>query len=699
MAVDKIAYRPEIDGLRAIAVVSVVFFHAQFSILDEHPFRGGFLGVDIFFVISGYLISTLILKELQAGTFSFARFYERRARRILPALFATVGVCLAGGFLLFSPADYERGAGAAVSALLGISNFYFLSEVDYFDADVRVKPLLHTWSLSVEEQFYLIFPPLLLAIRTFAPKRMTESIVVLLVASLLYAEYASTATPEASFFLLPMRGWELLAGALLAQLELKGYRKPHPTLDRTMPWLGLVLIFGAFLIFGSETKHPSVLTGICIVGTMMVIWFCRSGYAAHTLLSLKPVVGLGLISYSLYLLHWPIIVFAEYYLFRDLTNLERVIAVLVSVAAAILSFRYIEQPFRRRIEKDGVRFRRAVLTPALSTWVVLGIVSLAVWMNGGLPWRTERPLQQAESLFDIPKIAERVAELEQEWAHHRWVTIRKIGNLDEASVLILGDSHADHLVGLAEYLKQEYDVSTVIYSLVGCPPVFGTYKVMDVPLGITNPRPAQNACKDLTDIWQRFVAEHADRFDHVILASRWAWMFERGKYFRKSIRSDVLVDKENPQYDRDSSRQTFISGLRETVRSLRGLGVEPIVFGQVVNHERSLSGCDDIPRWFRQDVRLSRCETVPKEVALARLQWTNDTIRKIASEEGFRAVLPTDYFCDTPNGYCRTHYKGRRLSDDADHINRFGSIYLAHRWAQSEAFPFATAARKTKAAK
>lgn len=681
-------YRPEIDGLRAIAVVSVVLFHAQIEFFDRQPFRGGFLGVDIFFVVSGYLISLIIMSEIGKGAFTFAKFYERRARRILPALLATIGFTLVTAFVLFSPTDFERTAGAALTALIGLSNFYFLSEAGYFDVSAHVKPLLHTWSLSVEEQFYVVFPVLLLLLTTFLKKGINAALVALFISSIFYAEFASTHTPAASFYLLPMRGWELLAGALLAKRELDHGRTPHPTLIETMPWLGLVLIFASFLTFNTSTKHPSLMTALPVVGTMLIIWYAKPNTTISALLSSRVLVSLGLISYSLYLFHWPILVFAEYYLFRDLTTVEKLGAIGSALGIATLSYKYIEQPFRTRSPNESKKFRSPILVPALSAWVVLGGVSLVIWTNSGWTWRVNNDTAATDALYDVPEIVERSFALEEKWANHKWVSVKVVGDLDTAKVLFLGDSHTDHLVGLAEYLRHHQGVSSVFFSLIGCPPIFGTYKIFDYPAGQNNPLPHHTACKGVTKIWEDFVQTHADQFEYVALSSRWAWLFERGRYHNRIIRTDILVDKVEPKFDTESSKSTFESGLRRTLKKIKSLGLEPIVFSQVVNHERSLEGCDGLPKWFGGDAIRARCQIVPKKRVLARLAWTNQTIKRITAEEGVQAVIPTDYFCDNQGEYCRTHYGGVRLSDDADHINRFGSIYFAYRWSQSDDYPF-----------
>lgn len=342
-----IKYRPEIDGLRTVAVFSVVLYHANLAFKDLNLFKGGFIGVDVFFVISGYLITMIILKELQKGHFSFAYFYERRARRILPALFTVMLVSIPLAWQYMLPIDMKAYAGSLLSALGFGSNIWFWQEDSYAAAPSALKPLLHTWSLSVEEQFYVVFPILLCLLYRFGRKSITWVFIIVCLLSLQLAQWGSTRFPDANFFLLPSRGWELLAGAILARIELEKGRLKYPFWGAIMPTLGLFLICSSVVFFDDKTPHPSYITALPILGTMFLIWFCREGEWITRLLSSKPFVSIGLISYGFYLWHFPVFVFSR---LKGSTpsDIKSLKYIGLALLLAVLSYFFIEKPTRNR---------------------------------------------------------------------------------------------------------------------------------------------------------------------------------------------------------------------------------------------------------------------------------------------------------------------------------------------------------------
>ncbi len=342
-----IQYRPEIDGLRTIAVFSVVLYHANFVFQGFNPFKGGFFGVDVFFVISGYLITLIILKELKKGHFSFTYFYERRARRILPALFIVMLISMPLAWQYMLPPDLKAYAGSLLSALGFSSNFWFWMEDSYTAAPSALKPLLHTWSLSVEEQYYVLFPILLCLLYRFGKQYITWTFVLVFLLSFQFAEWGSTRFPDANFFLLPSRGWELLAGAMLARFELEKGRVNHPLLGAIMPALGLLLICSSVVMFDDKTPHPSYITAIPILGAVLLIWFCQKGEWVTRLLSSKPFVSIGLISYGFYLWHYPVFVFARLKGSAP-TDMKNLKYIGLALLLAVLSYFLVEKPTRNR---------------------------------------------------------------------------------------------------------------------------------------------------------------------------------------------------------------------------------------------------------------------------------------------------------------------------------------------------------------
>ena len=275
----KLTYRPEIDGLRAIAVSAVIFYHAQITVFGSLPFKGGFIGVDIFFVISGYLISSIILKELiSTGSFSFKNFYERRIRRILPALIFVMIFSLPLAWLYLLPSSFVDFSKSILYSLGFSSNFYFhYSGQEYGAENGLLKPFLHTWSLAVEEQFYIIFPIVLLISFKYFRKYLIHIFILGFIISLGLAYWSSKNYPSASFYFLHTRVWELLAGSILAYFEIKqGHRSNNKTLNLMLPSIGLLLIILTIVFFKLHFPHPSLHTIPAILGVCLIIWFSNS---------------------------------------------------------------------------------------------------------------------------------------------------------------------------------------------------------------------------------------------------------------------------------------------------------------------------------------------------------------------------------------------------------------------------------------
>ena len=342
----KLSYRPEIDGLRAIAVVAVIFYHAQITILGHKPFQGGFIGVDIFFVISGYLITSIIYKELiTAGSFSFKYFYERRIRRILPIYlfvgFITILLC----FIILPHKLFNFNFSSFVSSLFFVSNYFFYNEALQYSALGNTDIfLLHTWSLSVEEQFYLIFPILFLFIfKKFNYKYFFISLFIL---GLIVSIYFSLTKPSFSFYSLPTRFFELLLGSLVCFYE-KDIKERFNQYSKIFCFIGFFLIILSILFFSHETLHPSHLTLIPLFGTILIIIFSSNNDYLIKIISSKGIVFIGLISYSLYLWHYPIFLTVKYFNLADGLLYKKILLIVFVFTISYLSYRFIERPFRR----------------------------------------------------------------------------------------------------------------------------------------------------------------------------------------------------------------------------------------------------------------------------------------------------------------------------------------------------------------
>ena len=360
----KLSYRPEIDGLRAIAVISVIIYHAQIFLFDHKIFEGGFIGVDIFFVISGYLITSIIYKELiTSGTFSFKYFYERRVRRILPVLIFVILASLPFAWFYLLPQSLIDFSKSILYSLGFSSNIYFwFSGQQYGAASSSFIPFLHTWSLSVEEQYYILFPIVFLFIFKYFKKYLIHTLIIGFFISIGLADWGSNNYPTFNFYILPTRGWELLAGSILAYFEITlGHRNKNKNFSLILPFIGLVLIIHAMLFFpdfqlvtpqtqlDDEIFHPSFYTLSPIIGVCLIIWFSSKEEFITKILSSKIFVGTGLISYSLYLWHFPIFAFARVTSFLQENNISiKILLIIITFFLSILTYFFIERPFRNK---------------------------------------------------------------------------------------------------------------------------------------------------------------------------------------------------------------------------------------------------------------------------------------------------------------------------------------------------------------
>ena len=396
-------YRPDIDGLRAVAVLSVIAFHAGFSKVP-----GGFVGVDVFFVISGYLISSIVFSEIAASRFSVIGFYERRIRRIFPALFMMLAVCGVFALIYLLPSELVNFSKSMFSATTSASNIYFLRHSGYFDSPTS-QPLLHTWSLAVEEQFYISFPLFLVLARRFFPQRLRESVVALFFVSLLTSAIVVSHNRDSAFYMLHTRAWELLLGTILS---LGMFPRLRSLWQRNLATLaGMGMIGFSFLAYSQGTLFPGFSALLPCLGSALVIWAGEAGSSlVGAVLSWRPFVFVGLISYSLYLWHWPIVVSRHMGILTGasaITSLrwaallsahrfDMLVEVALSLPLAFLSWRFVETPFR----KGPLRLSGRPLFALAGTtmFILLGFSSWTV-MAGGFKGRF--PAQALEVAFGL----------------------------------------------------------------------------------------------------------------------------------------------------------------------------------------------------------------------------------------------------------------------------------------------------------
>lgn len=455
-------YRPHVDGLRAVAVLSVIAYHLSPKLLP-----GGYLGVDVFFVISGFLITSVIWREAKNGDFSILRFYERRIRRIMPALLVLLAVSSAIGTCLLLPIDLV-GFGHSLFASLGFSaNIYFWRDTNYFTHAANERPLLHLWSLGVEEQFYILFPPLVAMLA-----RRRASVVLVLVALLssisfvgdVLAIHAGANIP--AFYLLPTRAWEIGAGCVLALMPLKNSR------DKRFGWslelLALLFIATGLCLNSSPLWSAFVPPALWVVlGTSFTIYLgeIRASWF-NRWLSTRVLVGVGLISYSLYLWHWPILVFARYCLVREqFSAAQELFLVVLMLACALLSWKYIEQPFRNR----RIPIRQVCLGVAAGT-ICLLIVSTVLVHQDGFPARFDPSIAKIDAAVG----SEFRCSLRQTFPFggYRACLIGTPGiDVEDVSVALVGNSHAQMYAPLVSDVLKGADQAAILAHLNGCVPM------------------------------------------------------------------------------------------------------------------------------------------------------------------------------------------------------------------------------------
>lgn len=504
-------YRAEIDGLRALAVLPVIFFHAGFEI-----FSGGYVGVDIFFVISGYLITSIIISEMSKEKFSIINFYERRARRILPALFLVMFVCIPFAYIFLLPEQLNVFGQSLFSVSLFISNIQFWLGSGYFAEGQENNPLLHTWSLAVEEQFYIFFPILLILTWKLGLKKLVTILVLIFITSFAIANWAvfygwHQKISSGAFFLIPARAWELMAGSFVAIYltffgkQLTGWK------SQLSSWIGIFLIFCAIFLFDESTPFPSYHTLLPVLGTVLLILSNAKSFV-HKVFKLPIMVSVGLISYSAYLWHQPIFAFSKIYS-EALSEIAYLFLILLSMSLAYLSWRFIEAPFRNR----KITSRRFIFQ-----FSAIGIFSfslLGIWFSStnGFEYRSPN-YQILNKKTEWPTIFNKTEDCLSKFGGDQYCLI---SNSDKKPThLLLGDSHANHFFyGLSELLKNSNESNLLMTGAGGCPPL------LDIDMGWGHGAGADLKCHKRThEHYKKLVNQNG--IQHIFLSFNEGYLFD-----------------------------------------------------------------------------------------------------------------------------------------------------------------------------
>ena len=510
-----IGYRKEIDGLRAIAVVPVILFHAGFEL-----FSGGYIGVDIFFVISGFLITSILLDEHQNQAFSLAAFYERRARRILPALVLVLACCLPFAYLFFSPLDLRAFAKNVLGANIFLANVVSYQQTDYFDAASEIKPLLHLWSLSIEEQYYLLLPLLLAFLVKRGSIGVFVTLLVLGAASLIYSEQAIYSNERGAFFFTTSRAWELLMGSLSAALVHYNFLSLRPSTNTYQLWLrqglsllGFAMVLGPIFFYTKDTPFPGMSALVPSVGTALILLFALPQTWVQRILSVPPLVGIGLISYSAYLWHQPVLAFVRYRSLDSLSNTTLVGLVLSVMVLAYLSWRFVERPFR---DKQKIN-RRQIWVFAIVTTLLLSLLSVFVYKSNGLPNRFDGKYSEAFYPLEFKEDGFCKFKPLHDSEHLQGCAFGDPNG--QRTVFLVGDSHASSLLGGLHASFQRMGIKGVRVKVLRCAhQIPGMISASVNAEKIAIAQECVNTYKELSDLF----AKHADA---MVLSVRWTARF------------------------------------------------------------------------------------------------------------------------------------------------------------------------------
>lgn len=635
-------YRPEIDGLRAVAVVPVVLFHAHMPGVG-----GGFVGVDVFFVISGFLITGILAGDVAAGRFSLLTFYERRVRRIFPALFALLAVCSALALALLLPHELEDFAASLTSSALFYSNFHYMQSTGYFVGAPDTKPLLHMWSLAVEEQFYIVFPLYLYAMSRLAPRALLPVTLALLALSLALSVQMTRPQSDQAFYYTPARVWELLTGSVLALTRVL----PPRRLAEPLALLGLALIAVAVVTFDQRTLFPGVAAILPVAGAALVIWAAR-GTLAGRLLSAGPVRFIGLISYSLYLWHWPLLVFYRFWRVAPPTPWELALVVAASVAAAILSWRFVERPFRH-----GAFRRGPVLGAGVAAMAAAALFGTLVTQAQGFPGRFPPGLL---ALADTRRDEVSFARCNSLPAPGYTPCVIGPGAASDAGFLLWGDSHAGALLPAFEAAAQAKAETGLYMGQGGCVPL----------VGVSQNREGFDTCDEGAEAILAALAEKPD-IGTVILVSRWAQYALGRRFLHEAGHPVFLRDDQTRGASYAENARVFERGLDRTLHALAALGRRVVIVTQVPENQFDLPVAMARAEWLGQDVDFAPLRADYE----ARQAFVNGLFRAAEAQGRARVLDLGARLCAEPR--CPVARSGTPLYRDSNHLTQTHARALA----------------------
>ncbi|RMH84867.1 acyltransferase [Pseudomonas sp. AOB-7] len=623
-------YRPDIDGIRAIAVMSVLLFHAGFA-----SFSGGYVGVDVFFVISGFLITRLIKDEIEEGRFSFGEFYARRARRLFPALFVTVAATFLLAVLMFSPEHMRRFAGELIYAVTSLSNFYFWGESGYFDADAHFKPLLHTWSLSVEEQFYLFWPLLLVFLLTRL-RGLSAALAILALGGISFAlnllfqgggdvfKGVSSTLARAFadggatiYFLTPFRIFEFAIGAVLVWLMGLRPRSNWPL--ELLLLVGLVLAIAPVFLYDETLLFPSYYALAPCLGAALLIYAGEARYLGRILRN--PLsVRIGLISYSLYLVHWPVYVFYRYYVYGELTTVEKYGVLLTSFALALVLYHFVEQRYRKPKQRARKGSRVAFGLSCVLLALFLIVPAAMAWFGDGWAWRAERYVVQPNEIrCESPSLC-------------------KLQDGSRGRVLLVGDSHLGHHMKtlLEKFSGYQVDAFNVSACFFGEALRTQDHKVW-----------RKKICARANANLRKYLHENGGELAYVVHAQRWHMQRVASLVTGKPLQGTV--------------KQKYKFLLDDVMALYAAVPARKIVLGAAPN---TALGCVERARFISMP-----CRDALLNDTVQRTRMFKNVAKQYEADAIF--IHPVDSLCR--GNVCRELSGNKKLYRDVHHLTREGS--------------------------
>mgnify|MGYP003633430243 CR=1 FL=1 len=637
-----IAYRPEIDGLRALAIIPVVLFHTGLMM------PGGYVGVDVFFVISGFLIGSIVTRDIESGSFSMRQFWMRRIRRLFPAWAVMACLTMAFGYLLLMPAHLQMlGESLQVQPLM-IANFHFWQQFDYFSVESEFLPLLHTWSLAVEEQFYIFLPLVALwALKKRAGRKAFGWVIaVSALISLSLSGIVSKPFPEFAFFLPFTRIWELSLGVGISLMPWDG-QFLKKSVREVVAWFAIALVIVPCFLFDSATVFPGLAAAIpCLGAGLLLIVFRSAESSAKRFLQFGGFVWIGKISYPIYLFHWPAIVFFRYYVIEEPEPIWWGVLIIGVTIFSWLITRFVENPIRTgaALSTD----RKLLLGASL---VVIPVVSIGYFFDSseGAPNRFpdstvsfEAKLAHVNGFYPI-----------EDWKEKGGPPI--IGEKGaECSVMLWGDSHSMALLELFDELGKEFNIEVIPAVQAGSPPLFDVYALR-----------GREADVSIPEVVSKYVSDHS--VDAIFMVARWPLYLEGdggGRWFLRTLEENSASAAE--------SRSLFSRELAKTTARLTLGGRKVWLMESVATQERS------VPEMLmRLDSRGKDLNLLSRtgEYFRSKDRKSNELIEQLGSELGIHILDPLPFFLDQ-NGRYQISAEGKSLYWDDDHLSRHGANLL-----------------------